>query len=672
MNMSGWGELWPVHDFAADPCYLTQLIEGHDDKLFKVAEAENFVKEIELDKCGQSYAVVSIIGPQSSGKSTLLNQLFDTDFKEMNAKDGRSQTTKGVWIARCAGIKPCTLVLDLEGTDGKEQGDKDDTLFERQSALFALAVSDIVLINMWCHDIGRNNAANRPLLKTIFRARMKLFTPRKITLLFVIRDITKTPFELLKGLLLTDMEEIWKDFTTSNPDSQNEAALSNFFSVEVVALSSYEREEEKFKEEVTRLRRQICHYIEQDELTRDLYGVVDASDFTYSCQKIWEIIKADKDLDLPSHKIMVATVRCEQIAREKYENLAAKKEWHQWKEDTNRSTTLEFVKWLSSQLDTCLSEYDAETTYYDEGPRSTYRNQLKENLLLRFEPALVCVLEHIGSTILEEFKHTFQTGLLNQGEYFYARASNCIEYCLSKFDQACPVADAVIEMTNKHKIGARRKLQSDIVSVVTSSCENEVESTGSRLFTALTGLGIDADTREKMTERLEDYAKGVVEEKVRGEAKSVLMRMMKCFASRFMNRLYTGKDDIPTAAKSARRYSLELLSILAAIRLNEDDIDDIKEKLEAELFVSSSSSMKYDPLLIGPDIWEQIPSCRTLIGPRSCKTVWDQFMQETEIIISKALEQVRPLKLCRIFKVVGKVASAGLCLTAMLAALLGT
>nr|XP_025616482.1 protein ROOT HAIR DEFECTIVE 3-like [Arachis hypogaea] len=89
MNMSGWGELWPVHDFAADPCYLTQLIEGHDDKLFKVAEAENFVKEIELDKCGQSYAVVSIIGPQSSGKSTLLNQLFDTDFKEMNAKDGR-------------------------------------------------------------------------------------------------------------------------------------------------------------------------------------------------------------------------------------------------------------------------------------------------------------------------------------------------------------------------------------------------------------------------------------------------------------------------------------------------------------------------------------------------------------------------------------------------------
>ena len=35
----------------------------------------------------------------------------------------RSQTTKGIWIAKCAGIEPCTLVLDLEGTDGQERGD---------------------------------------------------------------------------------------------------------------------------------------------------------------------------------------------------------------------------------------------------------------------------------------------------------------------------------------------------------------------------------------------------------------------------------------------------------------------------------------------------------------------------------------------------------------------
>ncbi|XLT07952.1 hypothetical protein HN51_053745 [Arachis hypogaea] len=719
--MSGWGE-WslgdelysagsPVPLFAAGalayPCYPTQLIDG--DGKFNVADAENFVKEMELDKCGQSYAVVSIMGPQSSGKSTLLNSLFDTDFKEMNADDGRqvvlvipiprpytklfdktytwckyllvfrSRTTKGIWIARCAGIEPCTLVLDLEGTDGMEHGEEDDTSFESQSALFALAVSDIVLINMWCHDIGRHNAANRPLLKTIFQVKMKLFTPRKITLLFVIRDKTRTPFERLKELLLTDIEKIWESFTKSKPDSHNEAALSEFFSVEVVALSSYEHKEEQFKLEVAGLRQQICHSIVQDELARDLYGVVHASDFAYSSQEIWEKIKADKDLDLPSHKVMVATVRCEKIAREKYENLAAKEEWHQLEEDMNRRTTPEFVNRLSLQIDTCLSEYDAETTYYDEGSRSIYRNQLKEKLLQLFEPALVSALEHIGSTILNEFKHTFQTSL-NQGEDFYAAASSCIESCLSNFDKACP--DVVIEMSNKHKIGVRKKLQCDIVSVLTSSCKeklkealsgsiekelsdgdiidpwrsirevlrNKMESTVSQLITPLTQLGMDGCTRKKMIESLEDYARGVVEEKVRNEAKNVLMRMKMCFERRFemhrqINLLCIGKDDIPTAAKSARRCALILLSTLAAIRLDDDDTDDIKEKLEAELLNSSStatkesSSAKFDPLWLAADSWEQIPSCRTLIGPRSCKKVLDQFMQETEIIISKAVEQ---------------------------------
>ena len=61
------------------------------------------------------------------------------------------------------------MVLDLEGTDGRERGE-DDTTFERQSALFALAVADVVLINIWCHDIGREHGSGKPLIKTILQA----------------------------------------------------------------------------------------------------------------------------------------------------------------------------------------------------------------------------------------------------------------------------------------------------------------------------------------------------------------------------------------------------------------------------------------------------------------------------------------------------------------------
>ena len=54
---------------------------------------------------------------------------------------GRRQTTKGIWLALGQKVQePKTLLLDLEGSDGRERGE-DDNSFERQSSLFALAVA---------------------------------------------------------------------------------------------------------------------------------------------------------------------------------------------------------------------------------------------------------------------------------------------------------------------------------------------------------------------------------------------------------------------------------------------------------------------------------------------------------------------------------------------------
>ncbi|GJW89706.1 root hair defective 3-like protein [Tanacetum coccineum] len=164
-SIYGFFHLLHVTDKEAG-CCSTHLIEG--DGTFNAEGLDNFIKQVKMAKCGLSYTVVAIMGPQSSGKSTLLNNLFHTNFREMDAYRGRSQTTKGIWMARCVGIEPCTIVMDLEGTDGRERRE-DDNAFEKQSALFALAVSDIVLINMWCHDIGREQAANKPLLKMFSR-----------------------------------------------------------------------------------------------------------------------------------------------------------------------------------------------------------------------------------------------------------------------------------------------------------------------------------------------------------------------------------------------------------------------------------------------------------------------------------------------------------------------
>lgn len=71
---------------------------------------------------GTDYRTVAVIGCQSSGKSTLLNLLFDTTFEVMNEERGRQQTTKGIWMNRNG--DGSLLVFDIEGTDSKERGEQ--------------------------------------------------------------------------------------------------------------------------------------------------------------------------------------------------------------------------------------------------------------------------------------------------------------------------------------------------------------------------------------------------------------------------------------------------------------------------------------------------------------------------------------------------------------------
>lgn len=57
-----------------DACFSTQLIDG--DGVFNVSGLDHVMKEVKLGECGLSYAVVSIMGPQSSGMGFLLSLFF--------------------------------------------------------------------------------------------------------------------------------------------------------------------------------------------------------------------------------------------------------------------------------------------------------------------------------------------------------------------------------------------------------------------------------------------------------------------------------------------------------------------------------------------------------------------------------------------------------------------
>ncbi|KAI4381038.1 hypothetical protein MLD38_007156 [Melastoma candidum] len=670
----------PFQMDSAIECCSTQLIDG--DGMFNLDGLERFIKEVQLRECGLSYAVVSIMGPQSSGKSTLLNNLFHTNFREMDAFKGRSQTTKGIWMARAAGIEPCTLVMDLEGTDGRERGE-DDTAFEKQSALFALAVSDIVLINMWCHDIGREQAANKPLLKTVFQVMMRLFSPRKTTLMFVIRDKTRTPLENLEPVLREDVQKIWD--SVPKPQAHKETPLSEFFNVQVVALSSFEEKEEQFKEQVASLRQQFFHSIAPGGLAGDRRGVVPASGFSFSAQEIWKVIKENKDLDLPAHKVMVATVRCEEIANEKFSSFKENEEWLRLEEAAQTGPVSGFGRSISSIIDTCLSGYEMEATYFDEGVRTSKQKQLEEKLLQLVQPASQSVLGHARSGILDKFKEAFDEALNVEG--FSSAASSCSEHYIALFDEAC--SDAIIQQakwdTSKAKEKFRQNVDAHIASVradklsdltkeyegklngalsgpvealldeanektwlsIRNLLRRETVSAITGFSSSLSGFNIDECSKEEMVSSLQDYARGVVEGKAREEAARVLIRMKDRFSTLFshdsesMPRVWAGKEDIRAITITARSASLKILSVMAAVRLD-DKPDNIEKTLTVALLgeristgIANRSITTADPL--ASSTWEEIPSSRTLLSPVQCKSLWRQFKIETEYTVTQAI-----------------------------------
>ncbi|KAJ3697494.1 hypothetical protein LUZ61_001199 [Rhynchospora tenuis] len=663
-----------------DPC-STQLIDG--DGGFNVDGLERFIKEIRLADCGLSYAVVSIMGPQSSGKSTLLNHLFKTNFREMDAFRGRSQTTKGIWVAKGIGIEPCTIVMDLEGTDGRERGE-DDTTFEKQSALFALAISDIVLINMWCHDIGREQAANKPLLKTVFQVMMRLFSPRKTTLLFVIRDKTKTPMEYLEPVLREDIQKIWD--SVSKPPAHKDTPLSEFFNVEVTALPSFEEKEEQFKEQVSQLRQRFFNSIAPGGLAGDRRGVIPASGFSFSAQQIWKVIRENKDLDLPAHKVMVATVRCEEIANEKLSQLTSDEKWLELDAAVQSGPVPGFGKKLSSILDFYFSEYDSEAVYFDESVRNAKRKQLETRAVNYVHSAFQTLLGHLRSRALEKFKNDLDKSLKAEKKGFAPSVWSCTEAALLEFDTN--LKDAVVKHADWDTKRVREKLKRDIdtyagevrsarltelkrsyeeklkqalsepvESILEAGTDNtwpsirnlyriETERAVSSFSNDLSGFELDDSTRDSMIASLREVSRDIVYKKAKDEASKVLIHMKERFATVFshdkdsMPRVWTGKEDIRAITKEARTAALKLLAVLTAVRL-EDKTDKIERILRSSLLDVGSSSMTrhiegtVDPL--ASSTWDEVSPEDVLITPVQCKAYWRQFNTETEYAVTQAI-----------------------------------
>ncbi|KAI0974871.1 RHD3/Sey1 [Xylaria arbuscula] len=303
-----------------------------EDKEFN-SNIASYLQATDVAEAGFNYHLISVFGSQSTGKSTLLNNLFGTDFNVMSEVE-RRQTTKGIWMSKnkTASMTDNILVMDVEGTDGRERGEDQD--FERKSALFALATSEVLIVNIWEHQVGLYQGANMGLLKTVFEVNLQLFlkdrqaTPRSL-LFFVIRDhIGNTPLANLRNTLVQDLTKIWTSI--SKPQGLEKARIEDYFDFAFAALPHKILQPDKFVNEVKNLGKRFVpgsrnsktklangeQEVEGGVFLPEYHRRIPADGFSIYAEGVWDQIVNNKDLDLPTQQELLAQFRCDEISRE--------------------------------------------------------------------------------------------------------------------------------------------------------------------------------------------------------------------------------------------------------------------------------------------------------------------------------------------------------------------
>eukprot|EP00879_Flechtneria_rotunda_P005764 GHRR01006065.1.p1 GENE.GHRR01006065.1~~GHRR01006065.1.p1 ORF type:complete len:797 (+),score=315.22 GHRR01006065.1:159-2549(+) len=593
----------------ADCC---QVIDG--EGMFQEHQLTRFVQDKGVLNARTNYQVVAIMGPQSSGKSTLMNHVFGTSFTEMDAMVGRQQTTKGVWLAKSPKVaEHCTLVMDLEGSDGRERGE-DDTNFERQSALFALAVSDVLLINVWCHDIGREQGSGKPLMKTIFQVNLKLFAPepnrRRTVLLFVIRDKSKTPLDKLVEVLSDDIYKMWD--TISKPPQYVDSKIDDFFEVQYTALPHYEDKYEDFVADTVVLRRRFTTEGEAS-LVRVAPDKLPADSLVLSTQNIWGIIKSQKDLNLPAHKVMVANIRCSEIKQDQLRSFTSDQAWQALAQASNSQLIRDFGTRVAALLRSCSKGYEMEAMYFDANVRIEHHAELHTKLVALVSGPFNAQLSLLAKQQLAAFDKDFKLTLIEQPSLgFSAAAEQAAGLALGGFDlgvqellipgtdltadearsQLSALVAQHIEKAKQARIGEavqatevtlNKLIAVPVVELLATFPHNlwqqlhaarkqALSSCLSSLTESLTGVRLDEKEQARLVAQLSTAADKRLADLLQEAALTRVSKMRDVFNHHFnldesgTPRTWRPKDNIGVLAKQARHKAARVLALLAIVR----------------------------------------------------------------------------------------------------------
>ncbi|CCH41898.1 putative membrane protein [Wickerhamomyces ciferrii] len=332
----------------------------------------------------------------------------------------RQQTTKGIWLGYSPEIESSKkesveklhqekiFVMDVEGSDGRERGEDQD--FERKAALFALSTSEVLIVNIWEHQVGLYQGANMGLLKTVFEVNLSLFGNKdhKVLLLFVIRDhVGSTPLSNLSSTLTTDLEKMWDGINKPSNVDPN-AKLSDYFDLEFTALAHKVLQPEKFHSDVVELGDRFSDSKRDDYFFKTDYKQNFPIDgWTVYAERCWDQIQSNKDLDLPTQQILVARFRCDEIMKESLELFDSKFNEVITILEFAKITGLDLSKEFLTLSSLALESFDSQASHYNKAVYESKRSNLKSDINLKLRGTLVDYIKFLKKSQLEIFTKSF-------------------------------------------------------------------------------------------------------------------------------------------------------------------------------------------------------------------------------------------------------------------------
>ncbi|TNJ28354.1 hypothetical protein GMRT_12166 [Giardia muris] len=349
------------------------------------------------------HACIAIFGPQSSGKSTLLNDLFGTSFRMLDGNNGQRQMTRGITAGIIPSIEssPALLLFDCEGSESGERHREGNQNIEHYIGSFAAVTADILIINILMTDVGRSVGSCSNLLESIFKVYFRLRNGQngayhKLKIFIVVRRYNGEGEESMRDDLSNSVREIYKSSVLSEFSEFCERFddfidLKFWFIREKFREDSdgNRRESRLYKKQLREIRTQLSELaaeaIRQPVSSGRLPLTLAETPETY--KSIWERICNDEDLDFPSIQEALSTKRCIEKAQGCTEQLDADLKGitlnvpntlHEILE--MRIDGIDIAQRLIDAGSNAALSFDEQTEGYLEGPRIEQRRILYQHI----------------------------------------------------------------------------------------------------------------------------------------------------------------------------------------------------------------------------------------------------------------------------------------------------